>query len=43
MILMFWYLAAIVASLAGGAMVAVTRCMMLQHGMIALSLRIWYT
>jgi hypothetical protein len=43
MILMFWYLDAIVASLVGGVMGAVIRSMMLQHGMIALSLRIWYT
>jgi len=42
MILMFRYLGVIVASLAGGVMGAVTRCTMRQHGMIALSLHIWY-
>jgi len=42
MILMFKYLGVIVASLAGGVMGAVTRCTMRQHGMIALSLHIWY-
>jgi len=42
MILLFWCLDAIVASLVGGVMGEAIRSMMLQHGMIALSLRIWY-